>query len=397
MSYIDCCDWDKCTVCGECLEKCPVMEMSEEEAKKEFKLLLEGKHAPRVMSECTLCFKCNNFCPEDLRPYELILQRVSESDTRKDGVPAFLLYLLNAMPPNSLFQNVYGSMKFGEQEILRRWSEPPQKSEEVLFVGCIGKMFCQDIDNSSVLSSLPKYGPTDVCCGELHYRSGLWSAYEQIAERTIKRFGQLDIERMVCYCGSCYYFLSDVLPNVYGQELPFETVSLYQWLLERYREGKLDVRNPIDKEYAVHESCYVYSLGPGFYEPLRELYRAAGARLVELEHNRERGLSCGMCSVARDFDLPGLISAQNTKYREVKDTGVRDVALNCPGCFYTLSATAWLQGIKLHYMPEEILRAFGDEITTTASRRLPLFYGNFMKGLPLMFKKVPARAPRIEP
>ncbi|MBN2028167.1 MAG: hypothetical protein JW854_15570, partial [Actinobacteria bacterium] len=27
MSYMDCCDWSKCTVCGECLMKCPVLEM----------------------------------------------------------------------------------------------------------------------------------------------------------------------------------------------------------------------------------------------------------------------------------------------------------------------------------------------------------------------------------
>lgn len=397
MSYIGCCDWDKCTLCGECLEKCPVMEMPKEEAKREFELLLKGEEAPRVMSECTLCFKCNGYCPEGLRPFELIMQRVSESDTRKNGVPAFLLYTLNAMPPNSLFQNVYGSLSFGEQEILRRWSVPPPRAKEVLFIGCIGKMFAQDLENSTVLGSLPKYGPTDICCGELHYRSGLWDAYTQIIERTLKRFEQLKTDRMICYCGSCYYFLTDILPNVYGKDVPFEIISLYQWLLERYKAGELEPVNPIDDEFAVHESCYVSSLGPGFYEPLRELYQAAGARLVELEHNRDRGLSCGMCSVARDFSLPGLIKVQNRKYREVKDTGVKDVALNCPGCFYTLSSTAWMHGIKLHYMPEEILHAFGDETSGSASSKIPLFYRKVLRGLPLMFKKVPARAPHIEP
>jgi len=104
-----------------------------------------------------------------------------------------------------------------------------------------------------------------------------------------------------------------------------------------------------------------------------------------------------MCSIARDFSLPGFLKVQNRKYREVKDTGVKDVALNCPGCFYTLSATAWMHGIKLHYMPEEILRAFGDEINSSASSKIPLFYGNVLRGLPLAFKKVPARAPHIEP
>ena len=53
MSYMDCCDWSKCTVCGECLMKCPVLEMGEEEAKVEFKRLLDGEPTQRVLDECT--------------------------------------------------------------------------------------------------------------------------------------------------------------------------------------------------------------------------------------------------------------------------------------------------------------------------------------------------------
>jgi len=43
MAYMDCCDWTRCTLCGECLIRCPVMEMDEAEAKKEIGLLLRGK------------------------------------------------------------------------------------------------------------------------------------------------------------------------------------------------------------------------------------------------------------------------------------------------------------------------------------------------------------------
>lgn len=78
MGYMDCSDWSNCTFCGECLVKCPVMQMHEPEARREIERLVRGEGPTRVMSECTLCFKCNNYCPEGLRPYELILQRVTE-------------------------------------------------------------------------------------------------------------------------------------------------------------------------------------------------------------------------------------------------------------------------------------------------------------------------------
>lgn len=393
MSYADCCDWDKCTLCGECLMKCPVMEMGENEAKAEFALLLKGEEAPRVFSECTLCFKCNNYCPEGLRPYELILDRIT---SREKGKPGLFPYFVNGLPAPGLFQDLYGKLSFGEQEILRRWSSPPPPAQDMLFVGCIGKAICHDIENSQVMKDLPKFGPSDVCCGELAYRGGAWDTYTEITERLLSRFDELDIERMVCYCASCYNFLSVILPKVYGKQLPFQLVSLYQWLLERLEAGELEVSRPLTYRAAIHESCYASELGPEFYEALRRLYHAAGVEVVELEHNRDRALSCGAASIARRWNPLDIMREQNRRYREVKASGTRQMAVNCPGCFLTLSSTSWLQGIKVHYMVEELLRAFGDDISTPLVKRLPLITRTLVRRAPLAFKKVELPFPRIQ-
>ena len=394
MSFMDCSDWDKCTLCGECLMKCPVMEMGEEEAKTEFEHLLKGETAPRVFKECTLCFSCNNYCPEGLRPYELILQRISE---REDKKPAMLQYFINGMPAPTLFQDVYGSLSYGEQEILRRWSETPPASSDVLFVGCIGKTICHDIDNSEALKSLPKFGPSDVCCGELAYRGGVWDAYVDLAERVLARLNELDAERLVCYCASCNNFLGNIMPKVYGKQLPFEVISLYQWLLEKLEAGELEVRRPLAMKAAIHESCYVSELGPAFYESLRKLYEAAGVEVVELEHNRERALSCGAASIARNWNLLDIMKEQNRKYREVKNSGTKEMAVNCPGCYLTLATTSWMHGIKLHYMVDRLLWALGDDITTPLGKRLPRIAWSITKNAPLALKKVREPLPRIQP
>ncbi len=397
MAYMDCSDWSKCTFCGDCLERCPVMQMPAPEAKREIELLVRGDFAKRVMSECTLCMKCNNYCPEGLRPYELILQRVTERRDEGGKVPALLRYAMQGMPPPTLFQDIYRRMSYAERTILDRWSEPPGRSADALYVGCIGRMFCHDIENSRVMKSLPKYGPSDTCCGEIHYRSGMWKAYEQIVAKTRARFDALEIERMVCYCGSCYNFLGHTLPNVLGEKLPFEVVSLYQWLLERLDAGELEVSKPLHYKAAIHESCYCSELGAGFYDDLRRLYETVGVEVVEPAHNRDSGTSCGAASLARDFHLRDVLKAQWKKYGEVKETGTRDVALNCPGCYYTLAATSWLPGVKLHYMIEEILRALGDDISITAFRRVPLVHSSVIRRLPLVFKKVSSELPNIEP
>ncbi|MDY6796249.1 MAG: hypothetical protein SWK76_13395 [Actinomycetota bacterium] len=172
-----------------------------------------------------------------------------------------------------------------------------------------------------------------------------------IIERTLSRFSELDIKRMVCYCGSCDCFLSNVLPEVYGKLLPFEIISIYQWMLEKVRAGELEVKRPLREKLAIHEFYYASVVAPGFCDDLSEIYRIAGAEVVELEHNREQGLSCGFATLARKWNIPDLVKAQNRKYREIKDTWVKEVALNCPRCYLAMVATSWLQGIKLHYVP----------------------------------------------
>lgn len=390
MSYIDCCDWEKCSQCGICLSKCPVMKMGAKEARLEVKRLLAGEPTARVLSECTLCMSCNGFCPNGLRPYELILQRVSEQVDRKKTVPAFLPYMLQGAPGPNFFQDLYAGLPAPDREILKKWGEPPKPSKEVLWIGCIGRNFARDLENSRVLAGLPKFSPSHLCCGELHYRSGQWDAFMANTERLVSALDLLKTDRVVCYCGSCCTYLSKIIPQVAGRDLPFETISIYQWLLEKFEAGELTVKNPIGFRAAIQESCYVSELGENFGEILRKIYKAAGGDFVELEHNRHCALSCGAASIARDFKVGGVIRQQAGRFREIKAAGVREAALNCPGCYLTMAPQSWMRGVKLRYMPEELLRAFGDDITTPISSLIRPVIKSFAKRLPLVVKKMDA-------
>jgi Fe-S oxidoreductase len=379
MSYIDCCDWEECTLCGKCLVKCPVMNIKGREAKAEVERLRSGQEPERVLNECTLCMRCNSFCPKGLSPYELIMQRVSEQRDRKERVPGFVPFFLTGIGQPTFFQSVYDRMSDYERNVLERWAVPPN-SKELMFVGCSGRMFAGDIENSRVLRSLPKWGPAEVCCGELHYRSGMWDAWEM---------NGLGIDRMVCYCGSCYNFLENIMPKALGIELDFEVTHIYDWMLDRLERGEIEVRKPIDMKLAVHEACYTTELGPEYYETLRKLYTAAGADLVELPHNRDEGLCCGAASVAREFKVRSIFREQGKKYKEFKEAGARDVAVNCLGCYLTFEPMCRLRGVRMHYMVEELLRAFGDDIDTPVSSRIPLINRVIARHIPRGYRRIP--------
>ena len=385
MSYKDCCDWSTCKECGECLMKCPVIDFSRKEAKEEITNLLTGKPAKKILSKCTLCFNCNHYCQHDLRPYELILDHIISN--RGQWISNCIPYFLNGMKPN-FFQDQYDSLNEIEQDILKRWSVIPPQSDEILWVGCIGRLSCLDIEQSIVLRELPKYGPMELCCGELHYRFGSWKAYTGMVEKTISNFERLNIKRMVCYCGSCYNLLSKTMPDVYGKKLPFELISMYQWILENAEKGKIQVKNPIKKHATVHESCYVSELEDDFRQALYKLYSMVGIDISEMEHTGGNNISCGLASAARDLNvLKSVFPAQLKRYQEAKETKASHIALNCPGCYLSMSMTSPMFGMELLNMTEEILVAFGDSIRKPLSNRLFSIIKSFINRTPHLIKQ----------
>ncbi len=380
MSYIDNMDWGQCTECGQCLMECPVLAMEKDAAVAAIRKLINGEPAPEVFDKCTFCFNCNRYCPVDgLRPHELILQRAIEY---RGKVPGVLKYLSNGRQTKNMFADLYKKLDEQEKQILEQWATLPE-SRDILWVGCIGRLSCRDIDGSSVLAPLEKFGPTDLCCGELPYRLCSWEMYEETVSRTLAVLEKLDIDRMVCYCGSCYNYFANILPQVYGRRLPFEVVSLYQWLWERYEKGEISVQKPRHFRAAIHESCYVSELEDNFADCLRRLYQAVGVETVELPHHGDHNLSCGAVSVVRSMNLASsILKEQRRKYREVSEAGADEMALNCPGCFVTLSLTSRLFGKKLRYMPDELLAAFGDDISVPLGKRVPAIAKTVVKNFP---------------
>jgi Fe-S oxidoreductase len=360
--------------------QCPVLEMKKEAAVAAIGKLIRGEPAPEVLDKCTYCFDCNRFCPvEGLRPHELFLQRALE---KRKKVPGVLKYLSNGRGTKNMFGDLYKTLEPDEKGILEKWSIPPDRGD-VLWVGCIGRLSCRDLDRSGVLAPLTKFGPLELCCGELPYRLCSWEMYEETVNRTLAVLEKLKINRLVCYCGSCYNYFTSILPKVYGKTLPYPVISFYEWLWEQYEQGAIQVKKPRTFTAAVNESCYVSELGDGFAECLRKLYQAVGVNTVELAHHGDRNLSCGAVSVVRSLNVvSSLFKEQRRKFREVSDAGATEIALNCPGCYITLGFTSRLFGKKLRYMPEELLSAFGDEITVPLGKRIPAIAGTVTRNFP---------------
>jgi heterodisulfide reductase subunit C len=71
---------EKCTLCGQCLILCPYLTYPKEQAKEEFKKLIDGEPSV-VTTMCVTCAACNMYCPEGANPFDLINKRQEETGT----------------------------------------------------------------------------------------------------------------------------------------------------------------------------------------------------------------------------------------------------------------------------------------------------------------------------
>jgi len=293
------------------------------------------------------------------------MERMAEKIRKMDkGIPLYIDYYITGKCDSNVFYDVYDSLSENENEILNKWEVIPPKSKEVLFVGCTGRQIPREIESSKVLAELPKYGPRTSCCGELAYRFGDYKTFAETVERTGQLLAGVDTGRLVCYCGSCANFLGNIWPNYHGVKLPFEIVSIWEWLWEKLQKGEIKIKRKISKKVAVSDSCYSSELGGKFYQAIRVLHEAAGMELVELKNNRYDNLTCGMVSMIRNnYNYMEGVKEAHKKIAQVLETGASDIACYCPGCFGQLRTGAQKAGLKVHYSLEEILWALGDEYT----------------------------------
>jgi Fe-S oxidoreductase len=282
---------------------------------------------------------------------------------RRSGIPIpdYLNYMMTGKSESGYFTDIYKTLPPEDQAILDRWSSPPAKAKDTLFIGCYGRTICNQLENSKTLASLPKFGPREACCGEIPHRFGDYPYFSELVERTRGLLEELDTERLVCYCGSCTNYLGNIWPNYHGVDLPYPVISLYEWLWEKYSAGEVTVKRKISKDVAISDSCYTSELGDGYYEAIRNLHEAVGLRIVELANNRADSLCCGFaCGIRNGYDSTQVAIQAQKKLDQILATQVGAVSVNCPGCWagVTGAADAAHEELKVRFAISDILRAF---------------------------------------
>jgi Fe-S oxidoreductase len=353
-------DRERCTLCGECFHRCPVMHLPLERAREEMERLLAGQASP-VLRTCTSCLACNLVCPEDCRPANLILDRWHQ-DYVREGLPARAAYFLPHARPN-FRTDIVARLPAGERETVARW-RGDEPAREFLYSGC-NLITTPYLTRSRLFEGLEIRGGLDYCCGEMLFRMGLNEAVEQVARRLSHWFRRLGAERVYLVCTAGLNMLRNVLPQFGADFSNIQFLPYLQVILDRLEGGDCGPVRSLDLAVTVQDSCHTRVVEPGYADLPRRVLETIGVQVREAPHQRYEQLCCGIAggfSHASAYHPLDLLRSARTTSRDHRRQPAGATCVYCSGCLEMMSVARFADPNRrpVYHLLELVQMAIGE-------------------------------------
>jgi len=376
---------DDCDLCGDCLRMCPELSGRVYDYTGVVRRLIEGDDVPEVLDRCSSCMTCSIVCPRDCNPYGLILYRWFVRN-RAAGYPQ-RASLVMPLEPGNAWHRVMDNLPPDEEDRLRRWSdlERPELDGKALFAGC-NLQILPSLAGSSLIEGLPVYGRPDLCCGEVYYRMGALDKVQEVARDLTCKHSEFKSDEVVAYCQACYNMMSRILPTHFGAKFPFRLSYFGDLLYDGVMSGEFPVKGKLTgMTVTVHDPCHSKTLGSEFQRRPRAILEHMGCEVVEMRHNREMSLCCGLGHGAARFNPLDMTRGIIKRLREARGTGSDRLVVYCNSCDLILSVGIQVTPffIPVYHVNELVQIALGEPLPhRNLSRARSMVRELFFKGAP---------------
>ena len=171
--------------------------------------------------------------------------------------------------------------------------------------------------------------------GDVARRLGDEATFQSLARRNIATLEKYSFKRIV----SCDPHSFHVLKNEYGAlGGHYQVLHHSTFIAELIAAKKLNLGQHKGGSVTYHDPCYLGRYN-GEYEAPREVLRALGIEVKEMQRSGFRSRCCGGGGGAPITDIPGKQRIPDMRMVDIKETGADLVAVGCPQC------TAMLEGV----------------------------------------------------
>ncbi|MFJ4393634.1 dimethylglycine demethylation protein DgcB [Pseudomonas sp. NPDC089396] len=305
--------------------------------------IVNGLVDAETLWSCTTCRACVEECPMMIEHVDAIVDMRRHLTLEKGATPnkgaEVLDNLIATDNPGGFAPG--GRMNWAADLNLQLLSEV--KTTEVLFWVGDGAF---DMRNQRTLRSFVKVlkasgvdfavlGLEERDSGDVARRLGDEATFQQLAKRNIQTLAKYQFQRIV----TCDPHSFHVLKNEYGALGGNYQVQHHStYIAELIAAKKLNLGQHKGGIVTYHDPCYLGRYN-GEYEAPREVLKALGIEVREMQRSGFRSRCCGGGGGAPITDIPGKQRIPDMRMDDIRETEAELVAVGCPQC------TAMLEGV----------------------------------------------------
>jgi Fe-S oxidoreductase len=302
---------------------------------------------PDVLWSCTMCGACVEQCPVDIEHIDHIVDMRRYQTMIESNFPSELGGMFKNLENkgNPWGQNAKDRLQWTEGldfEVPVFDGELTDDVEYLFWVGCAGAFEDKAKKTTQAVAELLNIadvnyvvlGPEESCTGDPARRAGNEFLFQMLAQQNVEVLNALfegrepTKRKIVVTCPHCFNTIGNEYPQVGGE---YEVVHHTQLLNRLVRERKLVPVAPVAEDVTYHDPCYLGRHNK-VYEAPRELVGAAGASLREMPRHADRSFCCGAGGARMWMEerIGKQINLERTD--EALGTAPSKIATACPFC-----------------------------------------------------------------
>ena len=327
----------KCDFCGDCLAKCRYIDFDRKQGAHEFEKLAKGEPVD-WLKKCVTCFACNEYCPQEARPFDLIVKRMEQMGNYVD--PKLLAAIQARFTAKGDFQ-------------------APRVKSPVLAL-CTIEAVMPLAFQGQLFDGLDVVKGRHFFCNVLFPHLGNESIMREGLKPLVDRYAALGAEEIIFTHDDCYTLMVDAAPQ-HGIELPFKPVHIFEYLL-RYLQNHPDRITPLHMKVAYQRPC-ASRLSPAKEGLLDDIFTLIGVERVARQYDRLDALCCGQALkgfMQRGEKYPAY---QTLNIQDAKDHGARAMAFLCPMCLDALGSFCREADLKTYMISDLCRLALGEDLS----------------------------------
>ena len=229
---------EQCDFCGDCLARCYYLPFDKKSGGEAFKKLVQGEKVDWLY-DCVTCIACNEYCPKDARPFDLILKKMEEAGDFTD--PALRAQMADRFKADGEPKPVAPALRAMSLCVME--GSMPWALQGKLFEG------------------LPLLKGRHYFCNVLFAHMGDESIMRDRLQGMVDNLAKSGAKEIVFVHDDCYAVLKGIAPE-YGIKLPFRPVSIFEHLRDYLKEHRSDIKK-LNMKVAYQRPCASRSLYPG--------------------------------------------------------------------------------------------------------------------------------------